>query len=556
MFLISFFDSKVFNPNTNIEIIFFVLGGLGIFLFGLNLMSESLKNIAGKRLKALIERATSTPLKAIFTGIIITAIIQSSSGTTVIVIGLITAGLMTLPQAVGVIMGSNIGTTVTAFLVGLKIEQLSLPIIGIGAILIFFINKKKIDMIGYILVGFGMLFLGLDLMGSGFKVITTHPWFINIMTSLEHNVIVSVLTGTIVTGVIQSSSAVIGILQGLYETGEVPIRVALGILLGSNIGTTVTAIIASIGSNRQAKQAALSHLFFNTLGTLFFLIFFGLYANLMANIEATFLTPSSKMTIALAHIAFNIITTIILFFFINQFVTLINKIIPIKPLSTTLSKLNYDLLATPVLALKAAKECILEMGDIAKEMVEVARNYLNENNETYFDRCIKLEDIIDDYDHQIHDYLVQIETNSLSAEIGMMQATYIDTIRDFERIGDHSVNLVEFFKSRYDSNVKTVEVLLNNLNYFFDQVSNQLNKAIDSFNKNDVRIAKNILKVEEEIDTLERKYRSAQLAMIGDGTLSFDDIHYVDILANLERIADHCVNIAQNVIDPHYMNRT
>jgi len=556
MFLVSFFDSKVFNPNTNIEIIFFVLGGLGVFLFGLDLMSDSLKNIAGNRLKSFIEKATNTPLRAILTGMIITAIIQSSSGTTVIVISLITAGLMTLPQAIGVIMGANIGTTVTAFLVGLKMEQLALPIIGLGAIMIFFINRKKIGMIGYALVGFGMLFLGLDLMGAGFKVIITKNWFVSMMRSLESNVVLSVFTGTALTAIVQSSSAVIGVLQGLYETGEVPIKVGLGIMLGSNIGTTVTALIASIGGNRQSKQAALSHLFFNIFGTIVFLIFFNLYAGIISNIEANYLEPSSKMTIAIAHIGFNVVTTIILFFFINQIVWLIKKILPIKQVPTSLAKLNFDLLESPVLALKAAKECIIEMGSISKQMVETAKLYLNENSEEHFERCLSLENVIDDYDHQIHDYLVQIVTNSLSQEIGMTQAIYIDTIRDFERIGDHCVNLVEFFKSRYDTNVNSVDVLINNLNYFFDQVLIQISNSIEGFKKMDKKIAREILDNEREIDTLERKYRNIQLSMIGDGTLSLDDIHYVDILSNLERIADHCVNIAQNIIDPHYINRT
>lgn len=556
MFLVRIFDSDVFNPNTNIEVIFFVLGGLGIFLFGLSLMSDSLRNIAGHRLKSYIEKATKTPLRAIITGLVITAIIQSSSGTTVIVIGLVTAGLMSLPQAIGVIVGSNIGTTVTAFLVGLKISELALPAIGLGAIMVFFINRRNFELVGLILVGLGMLFLGLDLMGAGFDVVITKSWFVNLMRSLESNVFFSVLTGTAITALVQSSSAVIGVLQELYETGEVPIRAALGILLGSNIGTTVTIIIASLGGNRESQQAAASHLFFNVFGTIVFLLFFNVYAGIISNIEDTLLEPSSKMTIAIAHIGFNVITTLILFFFIDKIVWFINKIIPIKQVPTSLSKLNDDLLESPILALKAAKECILEMGAIAREMVVLAKKYLNEGNEEYFNRCNQLEDVVDDYDHQIHDYLVQIETKSLDKEIGMTQAIYIDAIRDFERIGDHSVNLVEFFKSRYQANVNSTDILVENLNDFFDIVLDQLNNAIESFTHSDISKAKLILENEENIDTLERKYRNIQLSMIGDGTLSLNDIHYVDILSNLERIADHCVNIAQNVIDPHYINRT
>lgn len=557
MFLVSFFESNVFNPNTTLEIAFFVIGGLGIFLFGLNQMSVSLKNIAGNRLKSFIEKTTNTPLKAIFTGILITVLIQSSSGTTVIVISLITAGLMTLPQAIGVIMGSNIGTTVTAFLVGLKIEQLALPIIGIGAILIFFFNKRKITLLGHVFIGFGMLFLGLQIMGAGFKVLTLKPWFLIIMSSLESSVFLSILTGTGLTALVQSSSAVIGILQGLYETGQVPIIVGLGILLGSNIGTTVTAVLSSIGGNRQSKQAALAHLFFNIIGSLLFIIFMRPFANLVHTIEINYLEPNSKMTIALAHIGFNVITTFILIFFIKQQVWLINKILPIKTVTTSLDKLNEELLeSSPILSLKATKNSIIEMGAIVKEIVMVAQKYLNENNEAHYNRCLELEDLIDLYDHSIHDYLIQLKTDNLDFELGMTQAIYMDAIRDFERIGDHSINLIEFFRSRYDTNVNTVDSTLDNLNYFFERVIGQINLSLNAFENKDVGIAKIILEVEEEIDTLERKYRNKQLKLIGNGKLSLDDIHFVDILSNLERIADHCVNIAQNVIDPHYINRT
>jgi len=557
MFLVSFFESKVFNPTTTLEIAFFIFGGLGLFLFGLSQMSDSLKNIAGNRLRGVIEKTTNTPIKAVLTGIIMTVLMQSSSGTTVIVISLITAGLMTLPQAIGVIMGSNIGTTVTAFIVGLKIEQLALPIIGVGALMVFFFTKRKVKLLGHVLVGFGMLFFGLQVMGSAFGVITIKPWFVTIMNSMESNVAFSILTGTFLTAIVQSSSAVIGVLQGLYETGQVPIAVSLGILLGSNIGTTITAMLASFGGNRQAKQAALSHLLFNFFGTILFLLIFGPFTNLISLIEARFFEPNAKMTIAVAHIFFNVLTTFILLFFIKQQVWLINKILPIKSVSTALGNLNEDLLRTsPVLALSASKKCIVEMGWLTKEIIVQAQNYFNDDNEQYYEKCLQLENLIDTYDHEVHDYLIQLRTDNLDAHLGINQAIYMDAIRDFERIGDHAINLIEFFKSRYQTNVKTPESFADNINYYFAKVIEQTDAAVRAFDSKDVNIAKQMLVLEEEIDTLERKYRNQQLALIGDGNLTLDGIHIVDILSNLERIGDHCVNIAQNVIDPHYINRT
>lgn len=554
---------SLFNPTTPNELAFFIAGGLGIFLYGINMMSDSLKVVAGNKLKLLIQKTTGTIFKGILTGALITVLIQSSSATTVIVVGLITAGLMNLRQAIGVIMGANIGTTITAFLIGLKIENYSLLFIAIGAILILFFNRQNIKGTGGILIGFGLLFLGLQLMSSALLQFQNSPTFKNAISRISNKWYLSIITGAILTAIIQSSSASIGILQQFYEisiqTGiGITLKDALGYLLGANIGTTITVMLASIGGSRESKQAALSHVLFNVLGALIFLIFLTPYTRLFTWVQQSYLPNNPKMTIAFAHIFFNVIVTIILFFFVDLLAKLVTKIIPAKEsLAVHIAdKLSDELLETsPVLALESAKALIVEMGQVTLEMFDVAHRYFNENNTKYIEECQNLERKIDFYDKVIHDYLIRMPTANLKSSTRLYQIIYLDTIRDFERIGDHCVNLVEFMTDRYEQGISITTNLQEEFNNFFNQVHKQIQNTIDCFNLKSITKAYEIVSLESEIDTLERKFRKSQFNLISAGHLSQEDIHYVDILSNLERISDHCFNIAQNIIDPFYMQR-
>lgn len=549
---------SLFNPETTREILFLIAGGLGIFLYGIYMMGDSLKSLAGNKLKLLINKATSTPLKGILTGAIVTVLIQSSSGTTVIVVGLISAGLMTLKQAVGVIMGVNIGTTITAFLIGLKIGNYAYLFIAIGAFMFVFLSRKNLKTIGHFLLSFGLLFFGLEIMSTGLSPIASSDFFESTMAALSNNWFFALLTGTGLTALVQSSSASIGILQQLYSMGEIELFGSLALLLGANIGTTITIILASLSGSKESKQAALAHIIFNIVGSVFFLILLTPYTALFAFIEETFLVANDKLTIAFAHMFFNIITTTILFIFINQFIKLVQLIMPTKETyaRSVVERLNYELLgSSPVIALEASKAVIVEMAQVAKDMFTTAKKYFNDMSEKHYEECITLESSMDFYDKSIHDYLIRLPIENVKESTRLQQAIYLDTIRDLERVGDHCVNLVEFMQDRYQQGIVITVDLQQQFNGFFDQVEKQIQNTIECFDTKSINKAKEIVALEEEIDTLERKFRKAQFSLIQEGILSQHDIHYVDILSNLERISDHCYNIAQNIIDPFYLKR-
>lgn len=549
---------SLFEPSTTLAIIFTVLGGLGLFLYGIEYMSTSLKNLSGNRLKILIEKATDNIFMGLLTGIAVTVLVQSSSATTVIVIGLISAGLMSLRQAVGVMMGANIGTTVTAFLIGLKINEYSLIFIALGAAIVIFITTKKASYTGGIILGFGMLFLGLELMSLGLEPLKEKDWFETAMISLAEVPILGVLAGTFLTVIVQSSSATIGVVQQVFFDGNIALPGALAVLIGSNIGTTITAILASLSSPREAKQASMFHLLFNLFGSVIFLIFFGTYVKLLGNIENAILGPNNKLTIAYAHIIFNTVTTIFVLFLVKYFVVLIEKMLPIKEDkdASLVEKLNYDLIiSSPVLALESAKGVVIEMGGIAQEMIKTARLYQNDNSEDYFGKIADLENRIDLYDKSIHDYLMEIQSFDLSQKYKQTQVILLDVIRDFERIADHAVNLSEFYQNRYEQDCPLTGKVAENLNHYFDLIVLQVENAILSFQANDKKLAKKVIETEIEIDKLEKHYRRAQLLHKKESSDECNDIHYVDILSNLERISDHCNNIAENVIDPHYLSK-
>ena len=543
------------NPTT---IIFMALGGLGIFLFGLNIMSGSMKSLAGERLKLLIKKTTDTTFKAILVGTVITCLIQSSSATTVIVVGLICAGLMNLTQAVGVMLGANIGTTITAYIIGLDIADYALPIIFIGSILVVFINRRKINISGMAIMGFGMLFLGLEFMGVSLKQISNLPFFENMITTLSDHWALSLFTSTILTALIQSSSAFIGILQKLYSTGAIPLVAAIPMIYGANIGTTVTALIASASGNRESKQAAFANLLFKTIGVVIFLILLKPITSL-STIVANSIGPNNSLVLAIIHTIFNITTTIVVGLLLKPLTKLIKKVIPDKTKSSSsisAYNLNVELLETsPILALTSAKKCICDMSNLVLEMFSLTKKYFNSKDEASFNEVMALEDDVDMYDHLIHDYIMQLHTEHLNTSESIKQAIYLDTIRDFERIADHATNLAEFFKERFDSGVTTSVELLKMLNDFIDIIATQIQTSCQAFETKDHALAEKVIVTENKVDDMEKKYRKAQLLLIQKEIMDTNDIHYVDILSNLERISDHCCNIAENIIDPYYMRR-
>ncbi len=540
--------------------IMFVFGGLALFLFGINFMSDSLKQAAGNKLKSIIEKSTNTPLKGILVGIVLTILIQSSSGTTALMIGLLRAGLMTLPQSVGIIMGANIGTTVTAFIIGLPIAKFGYVFLGFGVIMTF-IGKKKIHHFGGVLAGLGMLFVGLDVMGSGLKPLAATPEAEQMFAVFSQNWFLGTIFGTVFTAVVQSSSAAIGVLEKLYALNAegidtITLSGAIPILLGANIGTTITAFLASLGGNTESKRAAFIHVLFNVLMTVVFLIILIPYRHFIIWFELTFLERFSMLSIAFAHAFQNIVMTIILYFFIKQMIQASKIVVKDKEKKHIPDDMFDDKLIeeSPSLALEVAKRGILAMGAVIKEYFDIVRSYSFKEDEKLIEEGYMHEAITDTYDMKLHDYLIKISMAGLEKADSAKLSRDLDTIKDFERIGDHLTNVLEFFKERYSENQLLSDEGTKDLIQMYAVLGEMLSDTLESFKNQDVELAKKVVQTEDLIDEMEERFRYRYIERLKNLEVVFvRAANYPDILANLERIGDHLMNVVSSVIEPMYV---
>ncbi len=534
------------------QIVFYLLGGLGIFLYGINLVGKALKDLSGSKLKKIIEKSTNTPIKGILIGFIVTAIIQSSSGTTSLVVALVAANLMALSQATWVIIGANIGTAITSVLIGLNITDLALPILGIGAILAFIFPQRKIKLLGETFVGFGMLFFGLQLMGDGVKPIMETQFAIKLFTTLSDFPILGMLVGLAVTIVIQSSSASIGILQTLYGTGSTSLSATLPIMIGCCIGTTITALIASIAANKQAKRAAMFHVVYNIFGAIIFMILINPFTQLTSLVETNILMKmhaDKMMTIAFADIFYKIISALILVWFNKYFVKLTYLIIKGDERNDLIKNLEETNIKDSVFSLQLSFKAIEYMCGLVWEMFENTKKFSFEKDMKLYNRCLKIEEKVDEVDVKIHDYLIKVAQNNLDKSQSYELAKHMDTIRDLERISDHCMNLLECFLLRYDNN----EVYSSNgkleLEDIFSKVEKMVKGSIEAFKNTNKDIAQSILLIEDEVDDAEEKYRKNHLLRMYNGICKATMANnFSDILSNLERIGDHSTNIAEKII--------
>ena len=542
------------------ETIMFILGGLGIFLFGINLMGDSLKEMAGDKLKVIIEKTTNTPIKGILVGAAVTALIQSSSGTTALAVGLVRAGLLSFPQAIGIIMGANIGTTITAFIVGLDIGAAALWFVAVGAILVFFMSKEKLKTLGNIILGFGLLFFGLETMGDALKDLLKayEAQTTALFTWLAETTIgwiMGLFVGTGVTAIVQSSSATISIVQKLYGQGSIPLMGAIPILLGCNIGTTVTAMFACVGGGTQAKRTSLVHAIFNIFGAILFMILLVPYTALVQLIEDKILGPigaDPSMTLAFAHIIFNFVTTFVLYFFINKLVLLATKLIKDDEEEHKIydELLDYSLInRSSTLALSFVKSAIDYMANKVKRYVYIAREYSFEKNDEYYEESKRLEERINILDKRIHDYIIKLIITDVSVKSSKLMSKYLDQIKDFERIGDHCKNLFGFFKERYENKMELSTDGIQDLEQIYDMLIIMTDLTIDSVLKWDSGLALEATKCEDKIDKLEEVFHARHVHRLNSGACSvLNSEHYVEVLANIERMGDHLENIAESVI--------
>ena len=482
-------------------------------------------------------------------GAFVTCLIQSSSGTTALAIGLIRSGLMTLEQSIGIIMGANIGTVITSVFVGLKISQYAVYFIIIGAFCLMFSKNKKTKYMGQVIFGFGCLFYGLELMGDNLANISKVPEFSQVANYLSQNPWLGLLGGTLLTTAVQSSAAVIAIAQQMYGSGAIGLSIALPFLFGSNIGTTITAVLASFGGTVPAKRAAFFHVLFNVVGSIIFMLVLTPFSMLIQWLASS-LHILPELQLSLAHGIFNLVTTIIFFPLIPSIVKLIKKILPNskKEINMDLSELDQNVVQLfPSHALEIAKNKIIEMGHITMEAVEGIRAYFNTKNSSAKDSVYEMENAINTLDAKITDYLVLISHETLNDHDSIDYLANMKTIKDFERIGDLCINIVKYYEAVYDEKEDFSPEARKDLETMMDMVIDMLNHTILAFNDHKLEDIEYVDEKESDLDYFNKKAKQRHIKRVSNKIEKSTLVNstYVDILANLERMGDHCQNIAE-----------
>ena len=533
----------------------FVLGGFGLFLFGIKFMGDGLKNTAGDKLRDYIDKYTSKAWMGIIVGAAMTVIIQSSSATTAITIGFIRAGLMRLEQAVGVIMGANIGTTITSFLIGLKIENFALYVVFVGAMIVLFSKRKKHIYMGTTILGFGIMFFGLKTMGDELKLLKDIEIFTDLTKQMSDYPLLAMISGVIMTAIIQSSSGMIGIVQKIYESGGMSLDAALPFVFGSNIGTTITAILAALGGSLASRRAAGIHTLFNVLGTFVAMLFLRQFIQIDILISQYF-HVSAPMQIAIAHIIFNVVATALFYPFISAMVRLIRKVLPGDEPDRREVDTNLDteiIKTLPSGALALAKDVTLKMGEIAIEGLEDTRKYLLNGNGNDREAVLQLETIVNSLDSKITDYLLLVAKENLSENDLEEYTTNLQVIKNLERISDLAVNLTEFYELIFDNREKLSDAALEDITAMYDLVIHMLSRAMRIYEHKDFNLHNSVLEDENYLDLLEYKARQKHFDRMTreECVANVGGSVFVDILGTIERIGDHACNISKNAVNIH-----
>lgn len=562
----------------NVYDILNLLGGIALFLFGMHTLSASLEKLAGGKLETWLEKATSRPIKGVVLGAIITAVIQSSAATTVMIIGFVNSGLMKLSQAIGVIMGANIGTTATSWLLSLQsisgsdgFSFLNLlkpttftPVLAvIGVILIMFTKSDKKKTIGMILAGFAVLMFGMNSMSSATAGLAENETFCNILMMFS-NPVLGVIAGAVLTAVLQSSSASIGILQSIaISTGKVTYSVALPLLLGQNIGSCVTALISSVGANKPAKRVAFVHLYFNVIGTVVFLSIFYL---LNAFISMPFMEESlNAVGIAVIHTGFNVLATALFMPFTKQLEKLACLTVRDDSNDEKLTPMLLDerLLKTPSVAIEQCRNVCIRMARLTQETLKMSMEVVTTYDAKKCAEVIDNENAIDIFEDKIGSYILKISSKDLSENDSKIVSSMLHTIGDLERISDHAVNIVEAAEEMHSKKIKFSQQALRELPVIINAVSEILDMSINAFVSGDVNLAKNVEPLEDVIDQLRSDLKTRHIERLRNGKCTIE-LGFIlqDLLTNFERVSDHCSNIAvyliqinDNSMDTHeYMN--
>lgn len=543
-----------------------LVGGLALFLYGMNLMGEGLEKASGSKLQRILEKLTSNPIKAVLLGAGVTAVIQSSSATTVMLVGFVNSGIMKLSQVIGIIMGANIGTTATAWLISLtgiqsdnffmqllKPTSFSPVLAIVGVVLLMSVKEGRKRDIGCIMIGFAILMFGMDAMSGAVKPLANVPEFTGILTKFS-NPVLGVLVGAVLTAIIQSSSASVGILQALSMTGVFTYGAVIPIIMGQNIGTCITAILSSIGANRGAKRTACVHLYFNIIGTIVFLV---VYYTLNAIIHFQFTSEVVGVAgIALIHSIFNVFTTLLLLPFTKVLEKLAYLTLPeTEEEKDELSENNVftvleeRFLLTPSYAVEQCQNLAYKMADLAGDAMLISMKLFENYDQKKADKVEKNENLVDKYDDKLTAYLVQLNSKDLSYADSQAVSSLLHSIGDFERISDHAYNLMELAKEMHRKELKFSKKAIGEMEVYGMAVEDILGRAIKAFKENDQEMALTVEPLEEVIDQMDKEVKKHHVKRLQKGKCKIEvGLMLSDIAANYERVADHCSNLAVYLI--------
>jgi len=528
------------------KILIGVLGGLALFLYGMNMMGMGLQKVAGDKMKSLISILTKNRFIGVFVGALVTILIQSSSATTVMVVGFVNAGIMNLSQAIGIIMGANIGTTFTAQLIAFKLTDLAPLVITIGVAIWLFTSTKKYKEIAEVLIGFSILFIGMDFMKEALSPLQESQVFVDVLSNLE-NPILGLLAGFGLTVAVQSSSASMGLLLALASQDLITLEMALPILYGENIGTCTTALLSSIGASKTAKRAAIMHLLFNIIGTLLFMIIL----HIPIEYIVTNISDDPQRRIANAHTIFNITNVLIQLPFAGFIVMAAKKLVRGEDTEVVgLKYLDSRIIETPSIAVGMASREVLRMGKIVKENLNNAKQAFYNNDEKLTRKVFEEEKRINQLERDITEYLAELTRASLTYEQHGTLTTLLNTVNDLERVGDHADNMAELAQYRIDNKVKLSDSALDELHKMFENVEDAFALSLTAFKTADEKMARRVIEYESVIDKMEQNYRANHIKRLNDFTCNpTSGIVFLDTISNLERISDHSSNIALSIID-------
>ncbi|OPJ56348.1 Na/Pi cotransporter family protein [Alkalithermobacter paradoxus] len=528
-----------------------ILGGLGLFLYGMNLMADGLQKAAGSKLKKIIELLTKNTLTGVLVGAFVTAIVQSSSATTVMVVGFVNAGIMNLTQAVGLIMGANVGTTITAQLVAFKLEDIAPIVVGVGMMLYLFSNKPKTKQIAEVLIGFGILFIGMGYLSKAVRPLRDVQAFKDLLVSFAHNPMLGILMGFALTVMVQSSTASMGILLALASQGLIPLASALPILYGQNIGTCVTALISSIGASKNAKRAAMLHLIFNIVGT----VLFATILVIPIRTLVVSLSPNDVVRqIANTHTLFNVINVIIQFPFAALLVKTVMILIPEredeKEANKTTKYLDDRILQTPSIALEnGIREC-LRMGKLAKGSFESAMDGFFSKSEEKAKETFEKERKVNELEKSIVDYMIKLSNTAMSHRNREIVNGLFHTVNDIERVGDHADNIAELAMVAIEKDLPFSNEAIDDLRKMYTKVLDTYKYSLECMKTGNMDLAFNVIKMEEQVDIMEKTCRTNHIHRLNTSSCNAESgIIFLDLISNMERIADHASNIARAVID-------